>query len=1431
MAAKNIKGITVEIGGNTTKLDKALASSNSQSKALQNELKEVNKMLKFDPSNVDLLTQKQKILSEQIAATSERLDILKAAEAQVQAQFERGDIGADQYRAFQRELMTTEGQLEGLQNALNSTNQTLEHMADGTTESKTELEKLSDTIKSQEKELADLKNEYANIVLEQGATSEEAQELAARITELNSDLQANSDKLQDARSEADKLTESLDDTGEAADDSGGGFTVMKGALADLVSNAIQGAISAVGDLIGSLLELSEATEEYRTMQAKLEGSAESFGYSLDFANEKYKQFYEYVGDDQMATNAITNLLGMQVSTETVSEAANAAIAVWSAYGDSIPIEGLTESINETAQVAKVTGSLADALNWAGISEDAFNAKLETMSSTQERADYIARALNSTYGASKKTYDDLSGSLRDANAAEVELKDTQAELGQAIEPVNTAITEMKNKALEAILPIVVTLSGAFSDLYGWMKRHPAVAQAVTVAVIALATAFGVLAGALAIQALIQGVTKAIKGLNLALTVNPIMLVVAAISALVAGFVYLWNTSEDFRNFWIGLWDSIVSVASAAKDKIVQFFTQTIPNAFKNLVSSVQSLFSGLAKNILSALDQLFPGFSTVINNIFSAFKNRDWGSLGKYLVQGIANGILAAVTLPIRAIKYVAQSVWNTFARALSIHSPSKVMEDGGEYIDQGLADGINKNAGTVKKAAKDLAEAVEKSLQINKSKLDRMLDGITTAIKKQLEEQKKAKLKSIEDDLSAEEKASEKRLKIYEDEYNQKTKRLDAETNAQTKALQDQIDALDKAEEAREKAQEEAEYNSTIANLNDKLLTAETAEEKADIQREIDQTIADWNEKKRKEEIEAQKEALKAQIEEIEKNADSQKEILDKQYNERVTAENNRLEAVKASAEEERDYWEEYYSERLSEESVNAAARKLILDKNQDEIVSLLETYNPKWQDAGQSLADSLIYGLESERQSTRDAIAESIDLTDVIAQQETQLESLKAAAESAGSSGGKVEEAFEDLEFPAGEAGEFADALARDAEEAGNSGTMLGALKDKILGIGDNLKTWFSENWQGLLSFITTPFVNGFNFVSTKFEEFKLGVDNLVTTVKQKFSDWVNAIVTFFTVDIPAGIDGFVNFLGSLPEKIGYWLGYALGTIARWGVDLVTWATTNIPLFIESVIQFFATLPGRVQEWLTNTLNNIIAWGVNMVNTGRQKASEFINAVISFIQQLPGKIKQWLDQAVEKVIQWATDLIREGKKAASDTVDAVVKAFEDLPGKIKDVGSDLVHGLWEGITSAGDWLKRKIKNFADNIIDGFKDAFDINSPSRVMRDAVGKFLPAGIGEGITDNADSALEAVDSLSDDLIERTQGINGLTLNRRLETTFKASTPQVAPVTELVRLVSEYFPKLIEASKHAIVLDSGTLVGETISQIDERLAHNYTLKARGI
>lgn len=708
MANSKIKGITIELGGDTTKLDKALSNSEKQSKNLQGELKGINTLLKFDPSSIELITQKQQVLSEAIETTKGKLKTLEQAQAQVQAQFEKGDITAEQYRSFQREIVSTQKKLSDLENQQSQLNSVLN-------QAESAYSSLTKKISGQEDELSALKKEYTNIVLEFGDTSDEAQNLAKRITDLSGELNDSKTKLNNAERAAEELSQSLKEANDSAKDTDG-YTMAKDVLSDLASNAIQGVINGIGNVISALGELPEATKEYRSMMAKLEGSTKTFGYSADFSKEQFDNFYSYLGDNQMATNAITNLMGIGTSTESISKLAEGAIGVWATYGDSIPIESLTEAINETITVGKVTGTMADTINWAKISqdelgkalggnskaqkafneaikegepvEDAFNAALATTTDTQERANIVAQFLNSTYGESKSTYDEMTGSIQDANTAEINLQDAQAKLAESVEPMQTAFTNLKAQALELLLPIVEKISKLFQDLGKWMEENPAKAEILKAALIGIATALGILAGALAISNLISMVQKAFALLNVTMLANPIVLIVTAIAGLVAAFIYLWNNCESFRNFWINLWEGIKSIVSGAIDFVVKWFNKIVnfvKDNWQGLLLLIVNPFAGAFKllydncdgfrkfidNFIKKIKDFFVnGFNTIKEKVVSTFTNLKNGVVN--IATNIKDGVVSRITNlkdgivnRFNSIKDTATSIFNKVKNAIT----------------------------------------------------------------------------------------------------------------------------------------------------------------------------------------------------------------------------------------------------------------------------------------------------------------------------------------------------------------------------------------------------------------------------------------------------------------------------------------------------------------------------------------------------------------------------------------------------------------------------------------------------------------------------------------------------------------------------------------------------------------------------------------------
>ena len=274
----------------------------------------------------------------------------------------------------------------------------------------------------------------------------------AELADLNRELQDNERYLDEASKSADGCAESIDEYGKAVRDADSskdplgnlmaGFGNLKGMLA---GGAVVGGIKAVGDAIMSVVE---DTAEYRKIIGTLEISSERAGYSAQQTADIYRTLQGVLGDTQTAATTTANLQAIGLAQEDLVTITEAAIGAWATYGDSIPIDGLSESINETIQAGKVTGTFADVLNWAGTSEDDFNAKLEAANGTTERANIVLQELKSQgLDQAGKAWQDANEDVVALNEATERWDGAMAQLGETLTPAATAI---KSFGADAIL---------------------------------------------------------------------------------------------------------------------------------------------------------------------------------------------------------------------------------------------------------------------------------------------------------------------------------------------------------------------------------------------------------------------------------------------------------------------------------------------------------------------------------------------------------------------------------------------------------------------------------------------------------------------------------------------------------------------------------------------------------------------------------------------------------------------------------------------------------------------------------------------------------------------------------------------------------------------------------------------------------------------
>lgn len=244
-----------------------------------------------------------------------------------------------------------------------------------------------------------------------------------------------------------------------------------GGTAAAAFKVVAGAATAT---IGAITALSKGTEQMREEQAKLNAAFMAAGTSAAVASKTYGDLYRFLGDSSKATEAAAHLAQLTTNEKELSEWTTALQGVYATFGDSLPIESLTEAANETAKVGKVTGTMADALNWAGVSEDAFNASLAACNSEQERQNLIRNTLNGTYAEAARLYEENNKEILEQHEAQNNLNQTMMTLGKIVTPALTAITNLASAflnaltpAIQIVMPYIVSFINLISKAVGWV----------------------------------------------------------------------------------------------------------------------------------------------------------------------------------------------------------------------------------------------------------------------------------------------------------------------------------------------------------------------------------------------------------------------------------------------------------------------------------------------------------------------------------------------------------------------------------------------------------------------------------------------------------------------------------------------------------------------------------------------------------------------------------------------------------------------------------------------------------------------------------------------------------------------------------------------------------------------------------------------------
>lgn len=298
--------------------------------------------------------------------------------------------------------------------------------------------------------------------------------------------------------------------------------------------------------------------------------------------------------------------------------------------------------------------------------------------------------------------------------------------------------------------------------------------------------------------------------------------------------------------------------------------------------------------------------------------------------------------------------------------------------------------------------------------------------------------------------------------------------------------------------------------------------------------------------------------------------------------------------------------------------------------------------------------------------------------------------------------------------------------------------------------------NWDKVKEFFTVTLPTWWNetvlpwFESLPefFSELPGKIFEKIITLKEKFIEWAATIWETASTKVQEIRDGIVNFFAELPGKIGYAIGFTLGKLASWWLEVFVWATENIPKIIENIVTFFAELPGKIWDAIISAKDKFVEWAGNIWGYLSTKVPEMITGVVNFFTELPGKIWNAIVSAVGKVGEWCKNLYNKVKEEVPKITKKVVDYFKELPDKILDIGKNIVSGFIDGIEEKWESAKKGVGDFVDGIVRGFKDGFDVHSPSRVMS-GIGENVAAGLKNGIDGSSSDVLKVMDKLGDNL----------------------------------------------------------------------------------
>lgn len=580
------KGAKIKFVADTSKFNDSIKKANSEIKLMSAELKLNAKEMARTGESAEGLEKKHELLTNQLKASEDKTEALNQ---KIEKAIECFGENSTEVTNLRTQLANAKTEQEKFKIMLDGCNEKLEEQRRAEAELNSETRKLTDTISEQESELSKLKKEYVDATLEYGESSSEVRQLARDIRELSGELNENKEKLSQASKKADALDQSLENVEEAAEDAGDGFSVLDGAMSVLLANGISSLVGGIGDAITGFANLSEETQEYREDIVKLNTAFESAGHTTKQATSIYKELYSVFGEEDRAVEAAQQIANISKNEEDMTRMTEIATGAWARWGDSLATESLMEGISHTSKLGKVQGTLADALEWCGITVDDFNGKLAEKNTEEERSALILDTLEGLYKGYAANYKQNNKSIIAARKATSDYNDALAGIGEDLEPLNTDFKEMNTVLLKGLAPTikkqVVPAFGEFTDeleesgvLEGFAGLVGDIAEdglpiladglgfvtenykELAVGVGLAVTAFETMSVVTKVTAGLEGATTAMGVFNAVMSANPIGAVVTSLGLLAAGLaIYNMDDVDDTT-------ESISALTEAEKELI-------------------------------------------------------------------------------------------------------------------------------------------------------------------------------------------------------------------------------------------------------------------------------------------------------------------------------------------------------------------------------------------------------------------------------------------------------------------------------------------------------------------------------------------------------------------------------------------------------------------------------------------------------------------------------------------------------------------------------------------------------------------------------------------------------------------------------------------------------------------------------------------------